>query len=230
MNADTDLDLHARGRAAMLATKAGQAGQGYFEGARWLRPGQRLEGPEGAECVAVEEADLPALGGLSVAREHPVHLVILSPASPLAAEVVASGLRGFLRVPYSAGESPANRAQAIASAQALLAAHPGIEGVMPTPVGEAMGLDTLDMFAACRAAFPAAHVVVDLALLGFKLGQLCLAFGADELFGPIGAARALRLGENAGSPVITVKEAADLVAAAGLSPRRRCADGSPAPT
>ena len=230
MIADKEFDLHGKGRAALLATKTSQAGRGYFEGARWLRPGGRLEGPEGADCVAVEETDLSALGGPSVAKEKGARLVVLAIDSPLAAEVVAAGLRAFVRIPYQAGEPAPHRARAIDKAWAMLAAHPGIEGVLPAPVDEAMGLDTLAMFAACRAACPTAHVVADLALLGFKLGQLCLAFGADELFGPIGAARALRLGENSGSPVITVKEAADLVAAAGLIPRRRLADGSLAPS
>jgi len=230
MIADQEFDLHGKGRTALLATKAGHAGCGYFEGARWLRPGGRLEGPDGADCVAVEEADLPALGGLAAAQSQGARLVLLTLGSPIAAEVAAAGLRAFVRIPYQAGEPAPHRTRAIDQARSLLAAYPRIEGVLPTPVGEAMGLDTLDLFAACRAACPAAHVVVDLALLGFKLGQLCLAFGADELFGPIGAARALRLGENSGSPVITVKEAADLVAAAGLLPRRRLADGSLAPS
>jgi hypothetical protein len=229
MIADQEFDLHGQGRAALLATKTSQEGRGYFEGARWLRPGGRMEGPEGADCVVVEEADLPAIGGLGIAKETGAVLVLLALDSPLAATVVTAGLRAFVRIPYQAGEPATHRAQTIDQARAMLAANPGIEGVLPTPVGEAMGLDTLAMFAACRAACPAAHVVVDLARLGFKLGQLCLTFGADELFGPIGAARALRLGENSGSPVITVKEAADLVAAAGLIPCRRLADGSLAP-
>jgi hypothetical protein len=90
--------------------------------------------------------------------------------------------------------------------------------IVPTPVGEPQGLDTIAFFAAGRSAFPAAHIVVDLELLGHKLGQLCLSFGADAIVGTIVDQRALRLGERAGSNELTHDEAAQLLRASGFEP------------
>ena len=55
---------------------------------------------------------------------------------------------------------------------------------------------------------------------------MALGFGADELFGPIVSERALRLGDNAGNPAMTRKEAATLIRGAGLTPFERFADGT----
>ena len=58
---------------------------------------------------------------------------------------------------------------------------------------------------------------------------MAFGFGADELFAPIVAERALRLGANANNPALTRKEAATLIRGAGLHPvrahRRRHAAG-----
>ena len=67
---------------------------------------------------------------------------------------------------------------------------------------------------------------MDVEHFGHKLGQLCLSFGADELFGPIVAQRALRLGENArAATALTREEAALLLRASGFAPCERLADG-----
>ena len=83
----------------------------------------------------------------------------------------------------------------------------------------------MQFFAACRAAFSRRHIIADVELLGAKLGQLCLSFGADELWGSISAQRALRLGEHASSHALTREEAALLVRAAGFTPCERLAEG-----
>jgi aminodeoxyfutalosine synthase len=70
-----------------------------------------------------------------------------------------------------------------------------------------------------------AHVVVDFARLGHRLAQMCLGFGADELFGPIVSERALRLGDNAGNPAMTRKEAATLIRGAGWQACERLSGG-----
>jgi aminodeoxyfutalosine synthase len=72
---------------------------------------------------------------------------------------------------------------------------------------------------------PAQHVVVDLDLLGQKLGQLCLSFGADEILGSITGQRALRLGEHASSNALTCDEAALLLRASGFTPCERQPEG-----
>ena len=61
---------------------------------------------------------------------------------------------------------------------------------------------------------------------GTALAQMCLGFGADELFGPIVAERALRLGANASNPAMTRKEAATLIRGAGLRPASALAGGA----
>jgi hypothetical protein len=119
---------------------------------------------------------------------------------------------GFVRVPYTFGESEEARRARLAALSVVN--HP----LVPTPVDEAQGLDTIAFFAACRIAFPCAHIVVDLELLGHKLGQLCLSFGADALVGSVVDQRALRLGERAGSKELTRDEAARLLRASGFEP------------
>jgi len=59
-----------------------------------------------------------------------------------------------------------------------------------------------------------------------QVGQLALAFGADELCGPIVEKRALRLGDSAGSRAITRAEAAQLLRGAGLHAWEHVAGGA----
>ena len=69
------------------------------------------------------------------------------------------------------------------------------------------------------------HLLADVTTLGPRLAQMAFGFGADELFGPIVAERALRLGDNASNPALTRKEAATLIRGAGLVAARALADG-----
>jgi hypothetical protein len=111
-----------------------------------------------------------------------------------------------------------------ASSSASASSIASIQGVVPIPIGEPQGLDTLAFFAACRLACPSVHIVADLDLLGLKLGQLCLAFGADAITGSIVRRRELRLGARAGSTELTSDEAAELLRAAGFQPGERCGE------
>jgi hypothetical protein len=125
---------------------------------------------------------------------------------------------------FRLGETDAERLARLA--EIANAATPPF-GVMPAPVGEAFGLDTLRCFALCRLALPrVAHVLADVTTLGPRLAQMAFGFGADELFAPIVAERALRLGANANNPALTRKEAVTLIRGAGLVPCERMADGA----
>lgn len=125
---------------------------------------------------------------------------------------------GLVEIPYTFGEPELERQRRLAE----IAERMGLHGeaaalsVVPIPVGEAQGLDTIEFFAACRAALPGVHLVVDLERLGHKLGQLCLSFGADTLVGTIVRQRELRLGARASSNELTRDEAARLLTAAGF--------------
>jgi hypothetical protein len=131
---------------------------------------------------------------------------------------------GIVRFPFRNGESDAERLGRLA-AIAQAATPPW--GIMPVPVGEPFGLDTLRCFALCRLALPqVAHLLADVTVLGPRLAQMAFGFGADELFAPIVTERALRIGANANNPALTRKEAATLIRGAGLLPCERLTDGS----
>jgi aminodeoxyfutalosine synthase len=100
-----------------------------------------------------------------------------------------------------------------------------IDGIVPTPLDEPHGLDTLTFVARCRLTLDVPHIIVDFPRFGLRLAQMCLGFGADELLGPIVAERALRLGNNAKNPAMTRKEAATLIRGAGLVPHERLSSG-----
>ncbi|HVU51883.1 MAG TPA: hypothetical protein VHL80_14400, partial [Polyangia bacterium] len=120
------------------------------------------------------------------------------------------------------GESDGERTERL---RALAAAALPLWGVIPTPEGEAYGLDTLRFTALCRLELPAvAHVVADVEALGPRLAQMCLGFGADELHAQVVSERALRLGDNAASTVLLRKEAVTLIRGAGLTPAERVAN------
>ena len=126
--------------------------------------------------------------------------------------------------PFQLGETDAER---LARLAAIAAAQPAPWGIMPAPVGEPFGLDTLRCFALCRLALPhVPHLLADVNTLGPRLAQMTFGFGADEVHAPIVAERALRLGANANNPALTRKEAVTLIRGAGLVPCERMADGS----
>ena len=125
---------------------------------------------------------------------------------------------------FQHGETDAERLARLADIAAA-PVPPG--GLIPTPQGEPFGLDTLRCFALCRLALPdVPHLLADVATLGPRLAQMAFGFGADELYAPIVAERALRLGANANNPALTRKEAITLIRGAGLTPCERLADGS----
>jgi hypothetical protein len=225
MNSEQDSDLFELGRAALAAARAAFGGRAFFVGARRLQPDGSWSGPREAVCAAVEEEDLAGLGGLPAAARGGVNTVLCGPAGAVAREAIGLGMRCLIRVPFAAGESSSVRGARLREIGELLRQMPTVDGIVPMPVGEALGLDTIHFFAACRMTCPTGHVVVDLERLGHKLGQLCLSFGADEVLGPIVNQRALRLGAHASSNEITRDEAALLLRASGFVPCERLPEG-----
>jgi hypothetical protein len=215
-------DLFALGREAFASVHGNQTGHVVFARSRSLTPSGAWQGPRDAADALVEESHLGALGGVAGASQAGARTLIASSLVPVT-EAHDTGLRVLLRLPFEAGEPEAERLGRLAA----LASHAGaIDGVIPAPIGEALGLDTLRFFALCRLHGGAPHVIADFARLGPRLAQLCLTFGADELLGPIVAERALRLGQNADNPALTRKEAAVLIRSAGLIAVERQSGGA----
>ena len=229
MSLAPDLDIFSLGREAQDKARAAFDGRAFFTPAKRLCGDGSWSGPAEATCCLVDEDALHARGGLGPVRATGGNALICDLDGALAGEAVAQGFRVLVRVPFAAGEPADERARRMRRLAAVLAATPGIDGVLPVPVGEAQGLDTLTFFASCRQVCDKAHVVVDLECFGHKLGQLCLSFGADEILGPIAAQRALRLGARASSNEITRDEAALLLRAAGFAPCERLPDGKVLP-
>jgi hypothetical protein len=218
------LDLFALGRQASAARDARLGRRGSFVRARQLLSSGGWRGPRDAAESYVEEADLDAVGGLAAVRAAGIDLFVGAPDSPRGREAAESGLRMVLRLPYRLGESDGERLARLAAIDAL-----GVDvwGVMPAPSGEPYGLDTLRLFALCRLALPRVpHLLADVGALGPRLAQMVFGFGADELFAPIVAERALRLGANAHNPALTRKEAATLIRGAGLVACERVSGGT----
>lgn len=144
-----------------------------------------------------------------------------------AADAVELGSLGVVEIPYTFGEPELERQQRLAELAQRMGQHGDATALslVPVPVGEPQGLDTIGFFAACRLALPRAHVVVDVERLGHKLGQLCLSFGADTLVGTIVRQRELRLGARASSNELTREEAARLLTAAGFEACERLQGG-----
>jgi hypothetical protein len=219
------LDLFALGRQAGAARDGRLGRRGSFVRARQLLASGGWRGPRDAAESTVDEADLAAVGGLSAVRTAGIDLFVSSAAdSPNVRAAAEAGLRVLLRIPYRVGEDDGERLARLAT---IDGAPFEIWGVMPAPVGEPYGLDTLRLFALCRLALPrVAHLLADVGALGPRLAQMAFGFGADELYAPIVAERALRLGANAHNPSLTRKEAATLIRGAGLSPCERFGNGT----
>jgi hypothetical protein len=218
------LDLFALGRQASAARDGELGRRGTFVRARQLLASGGWRGPRDAAASTVDEADLAALGGLPALRAAGIDLLVASADSSQARAAAEAGLRILLRVPYRLGEDDRERLDRLA---AIDRAAFGVWGVMPAPVGEPYGLDTLRFFALCRLALPrVGHLLADVGALGPRLAQMAFGFGADELFAPIVAERALRLGANAHNPALTRKEAATLIRGAGLAPCERLGHGT----
>ncbi len=219
-----DLDLFALGRRAAAARDQALGRRGSFVRARQLLADGSWRGPRDAAESYVEEADLEALGGLDRARRAGVNALMAPRVSAAARAAAEAGLRVAVRVPFALDESDAVRLARLAEIDA--ASFP-VWGALPAPSGEPYGLDTLRLFALCRLSLPRVpHLLADVGALGPRLAQMAFGFGADELFAPIVAERALRLGANAHNPSLTRKEAATLIRGAGLAPAERLSDGS----
>jgi hypothetical protein len=216
-------DLFTLGRAAAARAVEVTGGRVVFARSRQLLGSGAWRGPRDAAEAYVEEEDLAALGGLQAAVEAGVRTVVVGNLAVLR-EPGAAGLRALLRLPYRAGETESDRRKRLDALAGELR-ELTVDGVLPSPQGEALGLDSLRLVAQVRLALPVPHVLVDFARLGHRLAQMCLGFGADELFGPIVSERALRLGDNANNPAMTRKEAATLIRGAGLRPFERGAGG-----
>ena len=217
-------DLFLLGRQAAGLARRQHDGRGVFTRSRQLLATSAWKGPRDAAESYVEEADLPGLGGLEADRSAGARTLVASTATG-AREAAAAGMRVIYRLPYRAGEPESARIARLSALQALGAEGVVIDGVLPSPEGEPMGLDTLQIYASCRLGLSVPHLLADFDRLGHRLAQMALGFGADELFGPILPERALRLGNNAHNPVLTRKEAAILLRGAGLAPCERLTGG-----
>ena len=222
------LDLFALGRQASAARDVRLGRRGSFVRARQLLASGGWRGPRDAAESYVEEADLGAIGGLDAARSVGIDLLVTAAegaaARATAQTAAGAGLRVLLRLPYRLGESDGERLDRLA---AIGAAGSGMWGLLPAPAGEPYGLDTLRFYALCRLSLPdVPHLLADVGALGPRLAQMAFGFGADEIFAPIVAERALRLGANAHNPALTRKEAATLIRGAGLTACERFSDGT----
>src|SRR5262245_49909865 len=177
----TSEDLFALGRAAAAAAGQVTGGRVVFARARQLLPTGAWRGPRDAADAYVEEEDLPTLGGLGTALAAGVRTIVASTSHELVERAHDMGLRCLWRIRYRAGEPESERLQRLESAGALVRA--GVDGMLPAPEGEPLGLDTLRFVAQIRLETRVRHLVVDFAQLGHRLAQMCLGFGADELFG-----------------------------------------------
>ena len=224
---EASADLLALGRAASEQARRIHHSRGWFACWRRLRPDGTWQGEASAACAWVEEADLQALGGIAGARGLGAS-VLVGTSLPMLAQAQSQGLRGILRLPVSADESPDEQLRRLKQVHEQMTVGLPVDGVAPTPGENTLGIATLTLVARGRLFLPqVAHIMVDLERLGPKLGQLCLGFGADELFGPIVSERPPRLGEHAGSREITRQEAAQLLRGAGLRAFERVGRGQP---
>jgi len=217
------LDLFDLGRRAAAARDLRLGRCASFVRSRQLLATGAWRGPRDASESYVEVADAVALGGFPAARAAGATLLVGAGDLEIHALARASGARSLWRLPFRAGEPPAER-RARLDELSVLARRPELAlwGVLPTPLGEPQGLDTLHLVATLRLDLPhVPHVVLDVAALGPRLAQMALGFGADELWAPIVSERALRLGANANNPAMTRKEASVLIRGAGLAARER---------
>jgi len=218
LNPDPGADIFGQGRQALALAVAAFGGRGIFASARrWQADGTWI-GPAEAALAVVDEATLPSGASLPELRDQGANAVLCSLGSPRLGEVAELGMRALLRVPFASGDVAEDRRARLDQLAEMRGRLSARDGIMPVPVGEAQGLETISFFAACRLACPSAHLVVDLEIFGHKLGQLCLSFGADAIMGCIVGKRAPRLGERASSNDLTHDEAALLLRASGFEP------------
>ncbi|MDZ4696701.1 MAG: hypothetical protein SGI86_16275 [Deltaproteobacteria bacterium] len=212
----TDVDLFALGRQACAIRDGLNHGQGLFSRTRQLNKSGAWIGPRDAADGWINGDDVQGLGGLARILEQGVRVVLTDDAA-LAQAATALDLRVWWRLPYHRDDARLLRETRIQKA----IGQPNVEAILPTPEGEPMGIDTLSLFAQIRITVSTPHLIADFSRLGHRLAQMSLTMGADQLFGPVVAERALRLGDNANNPAMTRREAAALLRGAGLVPHER---------
>lgn len=225
---DGAVDLFALGRAATVVRSRMHGSICLFTRSRRLLGTGAWHGPRDAADSFVEQSDVESNGGLAACAKAGVRTLVALDVHT-ARMAWDLGLRCLLRLPYQSGEPATSRAERLRLVQQdlhhALAQGATVDGVVPTPVGEALGLDTLVLMATCRTQLLVPHVVADFGRLGHRLAQMSLAFGGSELFGPIVSERALRLGDNANNPAMTRKEVATFIHGASLTPWERVSGG-----
>lgn len=212
-------DLFELGRRAAAARDARWGARGFFARSKQLLATGAWRGPRDAAESYVELADLAALGGFGAAAQAGARLLVgaAGPGERAAHRAAAeAGGRSIWRLPYRSGEPAETRQARVQALREQVGSEGAPWGVMPTPVGEPEGLDTLRLVATVRLELSQVHLLLDVAALGPRLAQMALGFGGDELWAPIVSERALRLGVNANNPSMTRKEAAILIRGAGL--------------
>ena len=189
------LDLFALGRSALMQVQHHHGGRGVFARSRQLLNTGAWKGPRDAADSYVEDEDLAAVGGIIAARDAGVRTLILS-FEKLDLAPTGQDFRLLCRFPYRHDDDAKKRDAQIHSLAVRLEGGLALDAVIPTPLGETQGIDTLTLFARLRTELRIAHVIADFTRLGHRLSQMALGFGADELHGPIQPERALRLGSN----------------------------------
>jgi hypothetical protein len=167
--ASQSLDLFSLGRAAQAAARAMTGGRGLFACWRRLLPTGLWQGPASAVSAFVEEMDLVVLGGLSAAVAAGANTFIAT-SLPVLIEAARRGMRGLLRLPLTPDESVQQQAQRLAALADQVREGIVLDGVVPTPDEECMGIPALLFIARCRLALASVpHVLVDLDRLGPRL-------------------------------------------------------------
>jgi len=211
-----EVDLFALGRQACAKRDQLNQGKGLFSRTRQLQKTGAWVGPRDAVDGWVNGEDVSALGGLAAVIALGARVVITDDAT-LAQAATAQGMRVWWRFPFHRDDDRALRETRLLRA----AEQTQVEAILPTPDGEPMGLDTLALYARIRITVNTPHLIADFSRLGHRLAQMSLTMGADQLFGPVVAERALRLGDNANNPAMTRREASALLQGAGLIPHER---------
>lgn len=148
----------------------------------------------------------------------------------LAAWPEPDALRDDDRVIVQVPATPGDRQRYVAWLRALAPAAPARLSVAPCSA-DAGGMHRLWCIAAARVLLPdPVHIEARHDLIGIRLAQLAVGFGADTLAGPIEPDRKLPLAGVTRPDEATAAGLATLVRQVGLSPRTTRPEGpSPAP-